>query len=307
MDNLKCFSDHVSTHASVNFIDACETLRKELLKSMKIAKKFKKKLKLANLEKKELVVRLDEFNKKNEFLRNQISSQDEKMKSLEQEFVESKAKIENLTSIKPAVDNKSVSVSFEPKTEKVYIPPFKRNNKDKAYFARLDKGKSSDVDAYVSKPKSKSTVREHNKSVFVPTCYLCGVIEHIRPNCSLLRKKPKSENRFAIRNTDVPKFVTVCHFCGVSGHFRPNCHKLKSKHFVFQSRICDDISPAISPYKLFHILLKNLSLLACKRNLQDLSLSQKIGVIPQIHSASREFSPTKPKTRVIWLRKDSLR
>ena len=40
MDNLKC----LSTHASVDFIDACETLRKELLKSMKIAKKFKEEL-----------------------------------------------------------------------------------------------------------------------------------------------------------------------------------------------------------------------------------------------------------------------
>ena len=60
MDNLKCLSDHVSTYASVDFIDACETLRKELVKSMKIAKKFKEELKLANLEKEELVVRLDD-------------------------------------------------------------------------------------------------------------------------------------------------------------------------------------------------------------------------------------------------------
>ena len=52
---------------------------------------------MSNLEKEELVVRLDESNKKNEYLRNQISFQDEKMKSLEQELVESKAKIENLT------------------------------------------------------------------------------------------------------------------------------------------------------------------------------------------------------------------
>ena len=66
-DNLKCLSDHVSTHAFVDFIDACETLCKELLKSMKTVKKFKEELKLANLEKDELVVRLDEFNKKNEF------------------------------------------------------------------------------------------------------------------------------------------------------------------------------------------------------------------------------------------------
>ena len=88
---------------------------------------------------------------------------------------------------------------------------------------------------------------------------------------------------------------------------RPNCHKLKFKYSVFQSKICDDISPVISPYKLFHILLKNLSLLDYERNLQDFSLSQKIGIIPQIHSASHGFSPTKPKTRAIWVRKDSLR
>ena len=146
MDNLKCLSDHVS----VDLIDACETLHKELLKSMKIAKKFKEELKLANLEKEELVVRLDESNKKNEFLRNQISSQDEKMKSLEQELIESKAKIESLTSTKPVVDNKSIFVSLKPKIEKVYIPHFKRNDKEKTYFARLDKDKSSDVNADVS-------------------------------------------------------------------------------------------------------------------------------------------------------------
>ena len=273
MDNLKCLSDHVSACVSIDFIDACETLRKELLKSMKIAKKFKEELKLANLEKEELVVRLNESNKKNEFLRNQFSSQDKKMKSLEQELVESKANIKNLTSTKLAVDNKSVSVSLKPKTEKVYIPHFKRNNKEKTYFTRLDKSKSSDVDIDVSKPKSKPIVREHNKSVFVPTCHLCGVVGHIRPNCSLLRQKSKSEIRFVVRNTDISKFVPVCHFCGVRGHIRPNCYKLKFKHSVFQSRICDDISPAISPYKLFHILLKNLSLLACERNLQHFSLS----------------------------------
>ena len=59
MDNLKCLSNHVFAHASVDFIDACETLRKELLKSMKIVKKFREELKLANLEIEELVVRLD--------------------------------------------------------------------------------------------------------------------------------------------------------------------------------------------------------------------------------------------------------
>ena len=58
------------------------------------------------------------------------------MKSLEQELVESKAKIENLTSTKSTIDNRSVFVSLKPRTEKIYIPPFKRNNKEKTYFAR---------------------------------------------------------------------------------------------------------------------------------------------------------------------------
>ena len=87
---------------------------------------------MANLEKDELVVRLDESNKKNKFLRNQISSQDEKMKNLEQELVESKAKIEILSNTKLAIDNRSVFVSLKPKTEKVYIPHFKSNNKENA-------------------------------------------------------------------------------------------------------------------------------------------------------------------------------
>ena len=111
MDNLKCLSAHVCDNlnkedaiASIDLIDPYETLRKKLLKSMKIAKKFKEELKLANLEKEELVVRLDNSNKKNEILINQISFQDEKMNRLEEELVESKAKIENLTSTKPVVD-----------------------------------------------------------------------------------------------------------------------------------------------------------------------------------------------------------
>ena len=55
-----CLSAHIcddlnkkDTLVSVDLIDACETLHKELFKSMKIAKKFKEELKLANLEKEE--------------------------------------------------------------------------------------------------------------------------------------------------------------------------------------------------------------------------------------------------------------
>ena len=72
MDNFKCLSTHIcddlnkkNTNVSIDIIDACETLRKELFKSLKFAKKFKEELKLANFEKEKLIVRLDESNKKN--------------------------------------------------------------------------------------------------------------------------------------------------------------------------------------------------------------------------------------------------
>ena len=71
MDNFKYLSAHIcddlnkkDTNAFVDLFDGCETLCRELFKSMKIAKKFKEELKLANLKKKKLIVRLDESNKK---------------------------------------------------------------------------------------------------------------------------------------------------------------------------------------------------------------------------------------------------
>ena len=65
---------------------------------------------------------------------------------------------------------------------------------------------------------SKPYVRVHKKSVFMPTCHLCGNVGHIGPNCSLLRQKPKSETRYVVRNIDVPKFVCVSLLWSVWSH-----------------------------------------------------------------------------------------
>ena len=67
MDNLNCLSDHVSAYASIDFIDACETLRKELLKSMKIAKKFNEELKLVILKKRNWLLDLMNLIKRMNF------------------------------------------------------------------------------------------------------------------------------------------------------------------------------------------------------------------------------------------------
>ena len=67
----------------------------------------------------------------------------DKIKSLEKQLVESKTKVEKLTSSKLVVECCSKEKDF-------YIPPFKRNNEElKANIARIDKGKKSDVNAEV--------------------------------------------------------------------------------------------------------------------------------------------------------------
>ena len=162
-----------------------------------------------------------------------------------------------MTSTKPVVDNKSVSISLKPKTEKFYISHVKRTNKENAYFVRLDKGKSSDVDTKVSRPMSKPIASVQNKYVFVPTCHICGVVGYIRPNCSLLRKKPKSETRFVVRNTDVPKFVPSCHFCGKFGHIRPNSFKLQAAKRTNKPKV--PVPQAQDPMVLIGELVKALT------------------------------------------------
>ena len=128
-----------------------------------------------------MIAKLDEANNLNDNFKNQISSQVDKIKSLEEQLVEFKTEVENLTSAKLVVEPNSKDKDF-------YIPLFKRNNEElKANIARIDKGKNSDVNAEVSKPMSKTTLGKNKNSEFVPTCHHCHIIGHIRPNCPKLR------------------------------------------------------------------------------------------------------------------------
>ena len=95
------------------------------------------------------------------------------MKSLEQELTESKTKFEELSITKHVVDDKHVYVLIKPKDDKVYISHFKRNHKENIYFARLDKCKSYDVDAKVSKPMFEPISKLQKKFASVRTCHLC--------------------------------------------------------------------------------------------------------------------------------------
>ena len=92
------------------------------MRSLKSSTKLKAKFKKVKLEKDDLIEKLDEANNLNWNFKNQISSQVDKIKSLEEQLVESKTEDEKLTSAKLVVEPNSKEKDF-------YIPPFKRNKK----------------------------------------------------------------------------------------------------------------------------------------------------------------------------------
>ena len=144
----------------------------------------------------------------------------DKIKSLEEQLVEFKTRVENLTSVKLVVEPNSKEKYF-------YIPPFKRNNEElKANTVRKDKGKNFDVNAEISKPMSKTPPRLNKNSEFVPTCHHCHIVGHIRANCPKLRSLSTSKVRPPSRKSSSSKTAHVCHHCGVFGHIHPNCFKM---------------------------------------------------------------------------------
>ena len=61
-------------------------------------------------------------------------------------------------------------------------------------------------------------------SKFVPTCYNCSVIGHIRPQYCKLKREQNHMARSLPKKLSGPKHI-VCHHCGTFGHLRPHCPK----------------------------------------------------------------------------------
>ena len=258
------------------------------MKSLESSTKLKAKFKNVKLEKDNLIAKLDEANNLNEKFKNQISSQVDKIKSLEEQLVEFKTKVEKLTSVKLVVEPNSKEKYF-------YIPPFKRNNEQlKANIARIDKSEQSDVNAEVSKLMSKTPPRLNKNSEFFPTCHHCHIVGHIRPNYPKLRSLSTSKVRSPSREPSSSKITHVCHNCGVSGHTRPNCFKLFPHKRV--SNRSYPLSKGSIP--ILGELLKALSFLTQFQGNFNSSMSFSS------HTRTHVFSSSRPKTHAVWVIKD---
>ena len=61
---------------------------------------------------------------------------------------------------------------------------------------------------------SKTPPRLNKNYEFVPTCYHCHTVGHIRPNCPKLRSLSTSKVRPPSRKSSSSKTTHVCHQCG---------------------------------------------------------------------------------------------
>ena len=208
-----------------------------------------------------------------------------KIKSLKEQLVESKTKVEKLTSAKLVVEPNSKEKDF-------YIPPFKRNNEElKDNIARIDKGKNSGVNVEVSKPMSKTTPRLNKNFEFVPTCHHCHIVGHIMPNCPKLstsKVKPPS------RKPSSSKTTHVCHHGGVSEYTRSNCFKL-FPHMRVSNRSHPLSKDSLS---ILGELLKALSFLTQFQGNSNSFMSFSS------HTRTRVFPSSRSRTRAVWVIKD---
>ena len=212
----------------------------------------------------------------------------DKIKSLEEQLVEFKTKVEKLTSVKLVIESNSKEKDF-------YIPPFKRNNEElKGNITRINKSKQSDVNAEVFKLMSNTPPRLNKNSEFVPTCHHCHIVGHIRPNCPKLRSLSTSKVRPPSRKPSSSKTTHVCHHCGASGHTCPNCFKLFPHKRV--SNRSHPLSKGSVP-----ILGELLKVLRFLTQFQGISNSSMSFSSP---TRTRAFSSSQPKTRAVWVTKD---
>ena len=77
------------------------------------------------------------------------------------------------------------------------------------------------------KPSFRSHPRDLSGSKFIPTCHHCGVISHIRPQCSMLKREQNYVARSLPKKPSGPKHI-ISHHCGAFGHLRPHCFKFQT-------------------------------------------------------------------------------
>jgi hypothetical protein len=225
---------------------AYDELYKEFMKLLNFYKISLKKLKDVKHEKESLVTKLSESNTLVESLKSGNTVFVENIKSLENDLKDSKElsnklssnNLKNMLCVQKDVSNKpsmivddldaSSSCASNSEIKSLFVKPVKVEE-IKVNIACLATGKNSCMNNCV-KPKSKANLGKQTQAKFVPTCYRCRIVGHIRLNsCQLKSQRPWNKEKDVAepsmfkyvhphRRQHSQRFVPTCHHCGKIGH-----------------------------------------------------------------------------------------
>ena len=229
-------------HESMNVVDIPNV---KLLK--KKAKKFHVNFSKFICEKDDLIAKLNESNKLVEKYKKLAEHSLEKLKEFECLNMDLDAKLflSNKLVNELKCENKSFKMHakcliVEPIAKKdkniccnhVVVPDFMpivcSTSKDKSvYILSHKRNQKVERKALRPKPPFRSHPRVLNGSKFVRTYHHCSVIDHIRFQCSMMKREQNHVARSLPKKPSGPKLI-VCHHCSAFGHLRPHCSKFQA-------------------------------------------------------------------------------
>ena len=219
LDIVECNIPCVCENASMSvYPHACDDMLHDFLGGVKIPnvkllkkkfKKFHENLSKFTSENDNLIAKLNESNKLVEKYKKLAESSFEKMKEFECLNVELDAKIflsnkvvDNLKCKNEYLKMHAKCLIAKPITKKeetfccnhVVLPNFmpivSSTSKDKSvYIPSHKRNQKVERKALKPKPSFRSHPKDLNGSKFVPTCHHCGVIDHIRSQCSKMKRE----------------------------------------------------------------------------------------------------------------------
>ena len=219
LDIVECNISCVCENASMSvYPHACDDMLHDFLDGVKIPnvkllkkkfKKFHENLSKFTSENDNLIAKLNESNKLVEKYKKLAESSFEKMKEFECLNVELDAKIflsnkvvDNLKCKNEYLKMHAKCLIAKPITKKeenfccnhVVLPNFmpivSSTSKDKSvYIPSHKRNQKVERKALKPKPSFRSHPKDLNGSKFVPTCHHCGVINHIRSQCSKMKRE----------------------------------------------------------------------------------------------------------------------
>ena len=244
--NMPCICENASI--SVN-LHNCDDM---LLESMDVvdkllkkgAKKFHKNLSKFRCKKDDLIAKLNKSNKLVEKYKKLVENSLERLKEFECLNMDLDAKL--VLSNKLVDDLKCENESLKMHAKCLIAEPVDKNDdniccnhvvvsdfvsivcstsKDKSmYIPPHKKNQKVERKALKPKPLFRSHPKELNGSKFVSNCHHCGVIGHIRPQCSMLKKEQNHDAKSLPKKPSGSKHI-ICHHCSAFGHLRPHYSK----------------------------------------------------------------------------------